>query len=490
MDAVTPPDFAALRREVDEARDAMRLAIEVRDVPAIERVFVRAMHVLADAQGLAARYRQEKNVESRYASNEIVLGIEHLRGQWLITTERVGLRFLQPKNTKFGAPTGGVMLDAAGQPPRIFINRKKSAQLQAFAKLTEQQVKAALADKTRMLTMTGILRLYAKPKRMDYPFHPICDDYAPFTSEEMQDLRKSLRERGLVVPIVTWRKQTVDGKHRTRGCKEEGIPLRYRDITKQCPTEDEMRAYVAALNEHRRANTKPLTSKQKRERIEAALKADPERSDVVIAMEVGATHPTVGHIRQELEAEGVVNFTAPSERKSQTGKKGEGQRRTPRKPKRTPPAVNDATDDVARPDKPVKRDVAPPTATPAPTPEEAAAERKALYAFNEQTSPDDDADLPVNFERKRQKLSLDVRLGNLIFLVEHQINALVPEVRAAGRLPELYRRVRNLVDRLEAQAVVDANLDESENGAEPAAVDRATPAQEECLHRPELPPAA
>jgi hypothetical protein len=52
-------------------------------------------------------------------------------------------------------------------------------------------------------------------------------------------------------------------------------------------------------------------------------------------------------------------------------------------------------------------------------------------------------------------------------------------VRAAGRLPELYRRVRNLVDRLEAQAVVDANLDESENGAEPAAVDRATPAQEE-----------
>ena len=107
MDAVTPPDFDAMRRKIEEVREEMSRAIEARDVPAIERVFVRAMHVLADAQGLAARYKQEKNVESRYASNEIVLGIEHLRGQWLITTERVGLRFLQPKNTKFGAPTDG-----------------------------------------------------------------------------------------------------------------------------------------------------------------------------------------------------------------------------------------------------------------------------------------------------------------------------------------------------------------------------------------------
>jgi len=49
-----------------------------------------------------------------------------------------------------------------------------------------------------------------------------------------------------------------------------------------------MRAYVKALNQYRRANTKPLTTAEKRARIEEALKADPERSDVVIAKEVGA----------------------------------------------------------------------------------------------------------------------------------------------------------------------------------------------------------
>jgi hypothetical protein len=95
-----------------------------------------------------------------------------------------------------------------------------------------------------------------------------------------------------------------------------------------------------------------------------------------------------------------------------------------------------------------------------------------------------DADLPINFEARRvQRISLDEKVENLIFLIESQIDVLVPEVRAAGRLPELYRRVRNLVDRLEAQAVVDANLDESENGAESAA--SAMPVQEQMPPLPE-----
>src|SRR5262249_6681477 len=46
----------------------------------------------------------------------------------------------------------------------IGIDRAKSRQLQAFARLSEQQFKAALADRTKMLTVAGILRLYAKPK--------------------------------------------------------------------------------------------------------------------------------------------------------------------------------------------------------------------------------------------------------------------------------------------------------------------------------------
>jgi hypothetical protein len=110
-----------------------------------------------------------------------------------------------------------------------------------------------------------------------------------------------------------------------------------------------------------------------------------------------------------------------------------------------------------------KTDAAPPTAPdqPTPTAEQAAMERKALYARNEETAPDGDGD-PV---------------GNLIFLVEHQINGLVPEMRAAGRLPELFRRCREVIDRLEAEAAADG--DRTEDCAESAAIERATPTQEE-----------
>lgn len=41
--------------------------------------------------------------------------------------------------------------------------------------------------------------------------------------------------------------------------------------------------------------------------IIAALKADPERSDVAIAKELGSTQPRVGRIRHELEAEGAID---------------------------------------------------------------------------------------------------------------------------------------------------------------------------------------
>jgi ParB-like chromosome segregation protein Spo0J len=268
---------------------------------------------------------------------------------------------------------------------------------------------------------------------IEYPFHSVTADYDDFTKEELDALCNSVRKDGLVVPIVIWRIQIVDGKHRTKACKKEGVPLRYDDITERCPTEEQMRAYVKALNEHRRANTRPLTSAQKRERIEAALKADPERSDVVIAKEVGATHPTVGHVRQELEAEGVVKFTAPSDRKSQTVKKGEGQRRTPRQPKVAasgtehlkvqdgePTLFDDLSPSLAPAASPAeKRDAAPPKPAEAPQPLDPAREHLAhiLGAAAALSRIPADADFdrmaaiidPV--ERERRGKDMDVAAG-------------------------------------------------------------------------------
>ncbi len=179
---------------------------------------------------------------------------------------------------------------------------------------------------------------------VDYPLHPITQDYAPFTETEFAALRESLRKCGLRLPIVIWREQIVDGQHRTKLCKEEGITLRYRDITKQCPTEDDMRAYVKALNEHRRANTKPLTTAEKQARTEAAIMADPTRSDRQIADEIGVSPTTAGKVRSDLEAKGDVSKMDTRvdttgrwqrARKAKPAEPGKGRKHRPRGPETT-----------------------------------------------------------------------------------------------------------------------------------------------------------
>jgi transposase len=98
------------------------------------------------------------------------------------------------------------------------------------------------------------------------------------------------------------------------------------DITERCPTEDDMRARVTALNEHRRSRTAPMSNEEKRAKVEAELRANPGRSDRAIAESVGVMHDFVGRVRARLETQGVVSKTTPSERESANGKVGEGQR--------------------------------------------------------------------------------------------------------------------------------------------------------------------
>jgi hypothetical protein len=139
------------------------------------------------------------------------------------------------------------------------------------------------------------------------PLHSITEDYADLTNVEADAMRASLKANGLAVPIVVWRGQVVDGRHRAKFCQELGIEPRYVDISDQCPTEEAMRRHVIALNEHRRARTTPLTNEEKRARISAELKADPTRSDRAIAETVGVSPTTVGGVRTELEVKGDVS---------------------------------------------------------------------------------------------------------------------------------------------------------------------------------------
>src|SRR6266550_2885343 len=255
MDAATPlPDFDAMRRAIEKAgRDAMNQDAENR-LDLFKRAIREVLDHLADA--IKFGFRLKRNPEARCKAHETRCRAERRLAQFLMAMDETGLRDPgHPKKGKKGrkasAPSGLPTLTDLG------IDRHESQRWQRLGRMSDEEFEVWLETELAKKSQCRSLR---RRGPVDYPLHPITDDYADFTEEELTALRKSLRERGLVVPIVIWRNQTVDGKHRTKLCKEEGITLRYRDITKQCPTEDDMRAYVKALNEHRRANTKPLTA--------------------------------------------------------------------------------------------------------------------------------------------------------------------------------------------------------------------------------------
>jgi hypothetical protein len=163
---------------------------------------------------------------------------------------------------------------------------------------------------------------------------------------------------------------------------------------------------------------------------------------------------------------------------------------------RTPPAADDAPRDVAQPD-PVNQeeshDDAQGPQEPAPAPQGDVVPPTAPIEAappDAETALDGDADLPGYFGPKKKQLSPDEKLGNLIFVVETQISSLFSDMRAEGRLPELFRRVRKLIDKLEAEAAADGDQTEDcgEVGAESAAIERVAPV--EVRMPPDLPSAA
>jgi ParB-like chromosome segregation protein Spo0J len=160
---------------------------------------------------------------------------------------------------------------------------------------------------------------------MDFPLHPITQDYADFTPQELATLRESLEANGQIVEVVIWNGQIVDGRHRAKLCRDLGLDIKYHDIGAM--SEDQMRTVVRTLNEHRRARTMALTNAEKRDRIEAALKANPKLSDRKIADMLGVSHPTVAEVRKQLASTG--NFTSSGKRVGKDGKSRTAPKPTP-----------------------------------------------------------------------------------------------------------------------------------------------------------------
>jgi hypothetical protein len=136
----------------------------------------------------------------------------------------------------------------------------------------------------------------------DYPLHPITHDWAELKGKEREELKADFEANGQRVPILVWKDQIVDGKHRLAFCRELGRAPKFDTKTLADATEGEMEAHVRSLNQYRRSKTVPLSEDEKKGLIKAELKANPKRSNNVIAKLLRVSPHTVQKYREELES--------------------------------------------------------------------------------------------------------------------------------------------------------------------------------------------
>jgi ParB/Sulfiredoxin domain len=499
MDAAAPlPDFDAMRRELEEARSAMQRVIEeARAKPEILKIFLRANQISADAN---VRSRRKRNSTSHYAFREIALRADRLRGQWLKDLEKAGLRYM-------GRPEEGVKIGTP-PPPHLLVlddldlggnaGRRESQDLQLLADMSAAAFEVLVADPDAPRPRSGSEKriLSLSEIRLDERTQPRATLVTDCVAEYAEDMKRGCKFPPLVVfedsEGVFW---LADGFHRYHAA----IEAKWETI--QCEVhKGELRdailhsCGVNAVHGLRRSN------KDKRRVVRRML--DNEEwshwTDSEIARRCKVGHDLVARLRAQSKpailAETQVStrtFTHPKTgepTQMRTGNIGRSRAPDPEPEKGSseqgPEQPQSALPPQESPElapEPVPEPAPEPVKESAPADDDALAQELAPASkpdaaptpAGQPAAPDGDVDLPTYFGPNRRRLTLDERLGNLISLTEETIFAFVPAMRAAGRLPELFRRVRKLIDKLEAEAAADG--DQTEAGAEPAAVDRVTP---------------
>lgn len=119
----------------------------------------------------------------------------------------------------------------------------------------------------------------------------------PLSTDEYADLEASIIANGIQVPIIVDdRGVVIDGHHRKAIAEHHGLHL--PSETRQMLTEAQKYALSIELNIARRQ----LNREQKRAIVEAALKAQPEKSNREHGRTLGVDDKTVGAARARLEA--------------------------------------------------------------------------------------------------------------------------------------------------------------------------------------------
>jgi hypothetical protein len=132
------------------------------------------------------------------------------------------------------------------------------------------------------------------------PFHPSCAEFDLMEGAEFEELVGDIKRRGLHVPIITHEGKIIDGRNRARACAEAGETPRYVEFDGGA---DDVARFIISMNIHRRH----LKPERRRELLVRLLKIHPEKSDRVIAAEIGVNQSTVSRARKSTDAPASVD---------------------------------------------------------------------------------------------------------------------------------------------------------------------------------------
>jgi hypothetical protein len=155
-------------------------------------------------------------------------------------------------------------------------------------------------------------------------FHPLANMFPLMRGKDFDILVADVKAYGgLREKIMLYQGKILDGRNRYRACLQARIEPQFEQFE---GTEAEARAHLNRANLFR-LHLKP---KEKRVRMDTAIKAAPEKSDRQIAEEIGADHKTIGAARMKLERRGEIPHVA--KRRDTKGREQPAKRNTAEKP--------------------------------------------------------------------------------------------------------------------------------------------------------------
>ena len=134
------------------------------------------------------------------------------------------------------------------------------------------------------------------PAAFEFEAHPLAATFPMIEGAALEDLKRDIREHGIIVPIVLFQGTILDGRNRYAAAKAVGREFTTTNFREFSGTLADAEAFVISTNFHRRQ----LTNAQKQEVITKMIEKNPKAGDREIARLCGVSHSTVGSARDRL----------------------------------------------------------------------------------------------------------------------------------------------------------------------------------------------